>query len=95
MYNKVWEGVNYLSIMDMKAIWMMITIHDVINEELLIKPLEKRPGVSNEIIIYNDKENPVLSFPQVLNDYNKGISDYNIYSQLISVYITAQTHLRI
>ena len=41
----------------------MITIHDVINEELLIKPLEKRPDAFNEVIIYNDKGNPALPFP--------------------------------
>ena len=32
----------------------MIIIHDVINEELLTKLIEKRPGASKEIIIYED-----------------------------------------
>ena len=54
MYNKVWEGVNCISFVDMKATWIMTIIHDVVNEELLTKPVEKRPGASKEIIIYDD-----------------------------------------
>ena len=48
----------------------MIIIHDVINEELLIKPLIKRPKALKEIIIYDDKDNLVLPFPRVLDNYN-------------------------
>ena len=63
MYNKVWEGVNCLSFVDIKAIWIMTTIHDVINEEILTKPVEKRPGASKEVVIYNDNGNTALPFP--------------------------------
>ena len=73
----------------------MIIIHDVVNEELLIKSLIKRPRAFKEVIIHNDKDNLVLSFPRVLNDYNQGMGDCDIYSHLINVYITARTHYRI
>ena len=95
MYNKIWEGASYLSFIDMKATWIMTTIHDVIHEALLIKPIKKRPGASKEIIIHNDEGNLALPFPQVLNDYNQGIGDCDVHSQFISVYTTARTHQRI
>ena len=95
MYNKVWEGVNCLFFVDMKAIWIMTTMHDVVNEELLTKPIEKRPGASKEVVIYNDEGNPVLPFPRVLDDYNQGMGGCDIHSHLISVYTTARVHLRV
>ena len=88
----MWEGVNCLSFIDIKATWIMTIIHNVINKKLFIKSIEKRPGALKEIIIYNEEENRALSFPQVLDDYNQGMSDYNIYSYLISVYITARAY---
>ena len=54
IYNKVWEGVNYLSFVDMKATWIIITIHDMANEESLIKPLKKRSGALKEVAIHDD-----------------------------------------
>ena len=73
----------------------MITIHDVVNEELLTKPMEKRPGASKEIIIYDDQGKSALPFPQVLDDYNQGIGGCDIHSHLINIYTTARTHYRI
>ena len=73
----------------------MIIIHNVINEELLTKPLIKRPKALKEIIIHDDEDNLILSFPRVLNDYNQGMGDCDIHSHLISVYITVRTHYRI
>ena len=84
MYNKVWEGMNCLFIVDMKATWIMITIHDVVNQESLIKFIEKHPGANKEVVIYDDKGDLALSFPRVLNDYNQGIDGCNIHSQLTS-----------
>ena len=95
MYNKVWEGVNYLSFVDMKATWIMTIIHDVVNQELLIKPLEKRPRAFREIIIHDDEGNPALSFSRVLDDYNKGMGGCDIHSHLISVYITSRTYYKV
>ena len=95
MYNKVWEGVNCLSFVDMKATWIMTTIHDVANEELLIKPIEKRPGASKEVVIYDDQGKPALPFPRVLDDYNQGMSGCDIHSHLINVYTTARTYHRV
>ena len=73
----------------------MITIHDVINEELLTKPMEKRPGASKEIIIYDNQGKPILSFPQILDDYNQGMGGYDIHSHLTNIYTTARTHYRV
>ena len=73
----------------------MTTIHDVVTEELLTKPLEKRPSALREVIIHDDEGNLALPFPQVLNDYNRGMGGCDIHSQLISVYSTVQTHLRV
>ena len=84
MCNKVWEGMNCLSIVDMKATLIMIIIHDVVNQESLIKFIEKRPGANKEVIIYDDKGDLALSFPRVLDDYNQGMDDCNIHSQLTS-----------
>ena len=95
IYNKVWEGVNYLSFVDMKATWIMITIHDVTNKKSLIKPLEKRPGALKEVVIHDDQGNLALPFPKVLDNYNKGMGGCNIHSHLINIHITARTHLRV
>ena len=84
-----------LSFVDMKAIWIMTTIHDVIHEALLTKPIKKRPGASKEVIIHDDEGNLALPFPQVLNDYNQGMGDYNVHSQLISVYTTTRIYQRV
>ena len=87
--------MNCLSFVDMKATWIMTTIHDVVNEELLTKPLAKRPGALKEIIIHDDEDNLVLPFPRVLDDYNQGMGGCDIHSHLTSVYTTARTHYRI
>ena len=79
----------------MKTTWIMIIIHDVVNEESITKPLEKRPGALKEVVIYDDKGNQALPFPRVLDDYNQGMGGYDIHSQLISIYITARTHYRV
>ena len=73
----------------------MTTVHDVTNEELLIKPLEKRPGAFKEVVIYDDEGNLALPFPKILDDYNQGMGGCDIHSYLISVYTIARTHLRV
>ena len=73
----------------------MTIIHDVINQELLIKPLEKRPGAFRKVIIHDDEGNPALPFPRVLDDYNKGMGGCDIHSHLINVYIISRTNYRV
>ena len=73
----------------------MTIIHDMIHEELLIKPIKKRSGAFKEIIIYDDEGNQALPFPQILNDYNQGMGGCDIHSQFINVYIIARTHQRV
>ena len=67
----------------------------MVNEELLIKLIEKRPGVFKEIIIYDDEGNIALSFPKVLDDYNQGMGGCDIHSHLINAFITARTYWRV
>ena len=73
----------------------MITIHDVIHEVFLTKPIKKRPGAFKEVIIYDDEGNLILPFPQVLNNYNQGMDGCEVHSQLINVYTTARIYQRV
>ena len=73
----------------------MTTIYDVINEKLLIKAIEKRPGAFKEIFIYDNEGNTILPFPQVLDDYNQGIDDCDVHSHLTNVFTTARAYWRI
>jgi transposase IS4-like protein len=93
--NSVVEGVNCLTFVDQKAIWLLTTCHDTANDPLCWRLLIKRPGASQAKAETGDDDKWYLPFPQVCHDYNHGMNGADVCSQTWGYYtVSRHAHYR-
>ena len=83
--NSVYGGVNHVTFVDQKAVHMMTTAHDVKNEE----PAWRDATTRRNACLERSREQAgrtELPYPQLSQDYNKGMNSCDVASQLWSYY---------
>jgi hypothetical protein len=92
--NSVVSGVNQVTFIDQKAVHMMTTAHDVINED----PHWRDASTRRKVSLQRARETAgqtELPYPQVSHDYNHGMNSCDVASQVWSYYsVSRYSHWR-
>jgi hypothetical protein len=92
--NSVVSGVNQVTFVDQKAVHMMTTAHDVVNEDPYWRDTSTRRNVSLQRV-RETAGRTELPYPQVSHDYNHGMNSCDVASQVWSYYsVSRYSHWR-
>ena len=92
--NSVFDGVNHITFIDQKAVHMMTTAHDVVNEPSYWRDAKTR----RDACLARAREaagRTELPYPQLSHDYNHGMNSCDVASQVWSYYsVSRYSHWR-
>jgi hypothetical protein len=84
--NTTGQGINYVSFVDKKVVWMMTTVHDVANQPSCWRPTHDRSKISHHLAREAVDGGLELPYPQVSEDYNNNMGSCDLCQQIWDAY---------
>jgi hypothetical protein len=76
--NTVSRGINFVTFVDQKAVWMMSTTHDVVYQPPCWRDAVTRSNVSSHLSRVSEDGWIEISFPQLSWDYNHHMNSSDV-----------------
>jgi Transposase IS4 len=84
--NTTGQGINYVSFVDKKVVWMMTTVHDVANQPSCWRPTQDRSKVSHHLARETVDGGIEIPYPQLSEDYNNNMGSCDLCQQIWDAY---------
>jgi Transposase IS4 len=93
--NTVGRGINFVTFVDKKAVWMMTTVHDVANQLPCWRDAKTRTKISHHLGRETMDGGLEVPFPQLSFDYNHNMNGSDVCQQVWDQYpISKHRHRR-
>jgi hypothetical protein len=78
--NTVGRGINFITFIDQGAVWMMLTVHDVVNQPPRSRDITLRPTASTHLAL--DEAGTQIPYHQISYDYNHEMNGSDVSQQV-------------
>jgi Transposase IS4 len=86
MINTTGQGINFVSFVDKKVVWMMSTVHDVANQPSCWRSTLDRSKVSHHLARETVDGGLEIPYPQLSEDYNNNMGSCDLCQQIWDAY---------